>query len=102
MKIYDSNINGASASGAQRTGEAQPAERAGRTSSVQAGGSDRVEFSGALGRLSQSLMQFQTDRASRVQALSDQYRNGTYRPDAAVISRSMISDALSAGGEAAF
>ena len=81
----------------------QQADRAGsRSSSTSIGGSgDRVEFSGALGRLSKALSAFQSDRVSRVQALADQYRDGKYRVDSAATSHAMISDMLAAGSEAA-
>jgi len=102
MKIYDSNLGGAAASGAQRTQETQAADRNGaaRTFALGGDGGDRVEFSGTLGRLSQALSASQSDRASRVQSLAAQYQSGLYRPDSAATGRAMIADALGAGMEA--
>ncbi len=102
MKIYDSNMGGVPASGAQRTQETQQADRsgAGRSSGSAASGGDRVEFSGTLGRLSRTLSNFQSDRSSRVQQLTAQYQSGTYQPDSKASSRAIVSDALSAGAEA--
>jgi hypothetical protein len=100
MKVYDTNLTGASALESARTQELQKLERGGSGRSSSAGavsGDDHVDLSGALGRLSKTLSSFHQDRASRVQALAAQYQSGTYRPDSAATSRAMISDALSAG-----
>ena len=99
MKIYDTNLTGASAAESARTQDLQKVERgaAGRSQSGNASGEDRVDLSGALGQLSKALAVFHQDRASRVEALAAQYQNGTYRVDSAATSRAMIADALSAG-----
>lgn len=99
MKIYDRNLTGTSAAETGRTQESQNLSRTGTAKSAGgAGGSnDRVEFSGGLSQLSRTLSTFQSGRASRVQALAAAYQNGSYRVDAAATSRSMVSDALSAG-----
>ena len=103
MKVYDTNLPGASAAETARTQDLQKLERSGSGRSSPGGGvsgGDHVDLSGALGRLSQTLAHFHQDRASRVNALAAQYQNGTYRPDSAATSRAMISDALSAGASA--
>jgi anti-sigma28 factor (negative regulator of flagellin synthesis) len=102
MKIYDSNLSGAASTGAQRTQEAQQTGRsnAGSASAGGGQGGDRVEFSGALGRLSQALGAFQNGRAERVQALTGQYRSGSYRADSTATSRAMITEVLSASSGA--
>jgi hypothetical protein len=101
MKIYDSNMGGVPASGTSRTQETQQTDRTNAGSRLGKGGdNDRVEFSGTLGQLSRAVSAFQSDRAGRVQALAAQYQSGSYRPDSAVISRAMISDALGGGAEA--
>jgi flagellar biosynthesis anti-sigma factor FlgM len=101
MKIYDSNTCGAPVGGSQRTQETKGLERSGNGRSSAAGesGGDRVEFSGALERLSRTLSSQQSERASKVQALTAQYQNGTYRTDSAAVGRAMISEALSGGPE---
>ena len=102
MKIYDSNMSGVPASGAQHTQETQRADRtgAGHASSGVSAGGDRVEFSGNLGRLSQTLASFQSDRSARVQALAAQYQSGTYQANSKVTSRAIVSEALGGGVEA--
>ena len=99
MKIYDTNLTGASAAEAGRAQESQKIDRGthGQVSQTGGAGGDSVQFSGALGRLSQTLSTFHQDRASHVQALAVQYQSGRYRPDSAATSQAMISEALDAG-----
>jgi anti-sigma28 factor (negative regulator of flagellin synthesis) len=99
MKIYDNNIGGAGAAETQRQQDIQQTNRTDTGQSAEAGSDsqDRVEISGTLGRLSRSLTSFQSNRASRLQAVTAQYQDGTYQPDSAVISRNIVSEALSAG-----
>ena len=100
MRIYDTNLTGASAAETGRAQELQRVEQGGstRTSGANSGeGSDRVEFSGGLGKLSQTLSSFKQDRAAHIQALEAQYQSGKYRPDSAAISRRMVTEALGAG-----
>jgi flagellar biosynthesis anti-sigma factor FlgM len=102
MKIYDSNLSGAAAGGAQRTQETQQTERSGsgRKAELTGEGGDRVELSGSLGRLSRVLSSFQSHRADRVQRLAAQYQSGNYQIDSKAISGAMISEALSEGAGA--
>jgi flagellar biosynthesis anti-sigma factor FlgM len=98
MKIYDLNLTGgAAATGAGRAQEAQKSNQSSNVNSGAAGGvDDRVEFSSSLGRLSKALSAYGSARSSRVQALAAQYQSGTYRADAAAISRGMVSEAIAA------
>ena len=99
MRIYDTNLNGASAAETGRAQELQKVEQnstARSSSRNSAGAGDRVEFSGGLGRLSQTLSSFRQDRAARVQALEAQYQGGKYRADASATSRGMVAEALGA------
>ena len=99
MRIYDTNLNGASAAETGRAQELQRVEQGGtaRSSSTQAGGNDRVEFSGSLGKLSQTLSSYRQDRTAHVQALEAQYQSGKYKADSAAVSRGMVSEAMGAG-----
>ena len=101
MKVYDTNLAGASAAEAGRAQESQKVNRngsaQGSSSSGAVSGADRVELSGALSRLSESLSSFQQSRASRVESLTAQYQSGQYQPDSQAISRAMVSESLSAG-----
>ena len=98
MRVYDNNLAGTSAAETSRAQEAQKMDRSsqGQASRSGAAGSDHVELSGALGRLSRTLSSFQQDRASRVQSLAADYQAGRYRPDSTATSRAMVSEALSA------
>ena len=97
MKVYDRGLTAA------ETGHTQDIQKLGNTGSGKSAvkgadsSGDRVEFSGTLGRLSRTLSSYDTGRANHVQALAAQYRSGNYRPDSAVISRGMVSEALGAG-----
>jgi len=99
MRVYDTNLTGASATEAGRTQELQKPDRSGsgQSSAAHGAGSDRVEFSGTLGRLSRALTTSNLDRSNRVQALAAQYQSGRYRVDPLATSRAMISEALNAG-----
>jgi len=96
MKIYDQNPSGAAAAETRRAQDVQQSER-GKTGRSAGGGSsssDRVELSGGLGRLSETLAAFQSDRAGRVQALAAEYQSGGYQPNSTATSRGMIGEAL--------
>ena len=97
MKINDLNLTGAAAA---ESGRAQKVDRfeQGRTGSTAGSGGDRVELSSTLGRLAKALEVHQSDRESKVAALTAQYQSGNYRPDSAVLSGKMVSEALAAGG----
>jgi len=102
MRVYDVNLTGSSAAEAGRSQEAQRTERAGATRTTGSGSgesSDRVEFSGTLGRLSQAMTAYGSQRASHVQALAAVYQSGNYRPDSAATSSGMVSEALATGGK---
>jgi anti-sigma28 factor (negative regulator of flagellin synthesis) len=98
MRIYDRNLTGAAGAETGRTQETQRPENASGSSRTNAGShsGDRVEFSQTMGHLSQALAKDGSGRADRIQELAASYQRGTYRPDAAAVSRAMISDALSA------
>jgi anti-sigma28 factor (negative regulator of flagellin synthesis) len=96
MRVNDhNNLTGASAAEAGRTQEISRADgaAASRTSSSRSGG-DRVELSSTSASVSRAMTAHHSDRAAKVQALSEQYQRGNYRPDAVATSRAMVSDAL--------
>ena len=104
MKVYDTNLTGASAAETGRAQESQKLDRSGSAKSSSPGtvsGADHVELSGALGRLSKSISSFQQNRANRVEALTAQYQSGKYQPDSQATSRAMVAEMVNAGsGEA--
>jgi anti-sigma28 factor (negative regulator of flagellin synthesis) len=96
MRVYEQNLTGAATGEAGRLSESQKTERAGNSAvAAQGGDADRVEFSATLGSLSRAISADQNARSSRIVTLTDQVQSGTYRPDAAAISRGMVSEALS-------
>ena len=99
MRVNDRNLPGTSAAETGRAQELQQVDRQGAksTGSDKAdGSSDRVEFSGTLGRLSRAMSAFDADHGSRVQTLSAQYQSGNYTANSAATSRGIISEALGA------
>lgn len=99
MRIYDVNLTGTSAAESGRAQEIQKSDRAGTgRSGGSTAGSDRIEFSSTLGRLSQALATSGSQRAARVEALAAQYQSGNYRADSLATSRGMVADALATGG----
>jgi hypothetical protein len=99
MRVYDTNLTGTAAAETGRAQETQRTDRGSQSQTSRGGGSgsDRVELSGALGRLSQTLSDYSHDRATRVQALTSLYQSGKYQPDSGGTSRAMVSEALAAG-----
>jgi hypothetical protein len=100
MRVNDRNLPGTSAAETGRAQELQQTDQHGTKSTGSGkadGSSDRVEFSGTLGRLSRAMSAFDSDRGSRVQTLSAQYQSGNYQANSAATSRGIISEALGAG-----
>jgi anti-sigma28 factor (negative regulator of flagellin synthesis) len=98
IKVYDRNP-AALQGGVSRTQDSQKTG-SGSASGAQssATGSDQVQLSGALGRLSQALSAHGTARAGRVEALTAAYRAGNYQPNAAGASKGLVAEALAGGG----
>ena len=93
MRIYDRNLTGTTAA---ESGRAQKADHfeAGSARGTAGSDGDCVELSSSLGRLARVLGADQSDRASKVAALTAQYQSGNYRPDAAAVSSRMVADAM--------
>jgi hypothetical protein len=98
MRVNDRNTTGAPPSQTGRAQETQKLDRGGPTTPAASGdsGGDRVELSSTLGRLSQALSSFSSQRASRVQALTADYQTGRLQADSAATSRGVVSEALAA------
>ena len=94
MRINDRNLAG-TASETARPQETQMVEAGRQTRSAAThGGGDRVEFSGSLGALARAVSSDQSSRASRIAALTAQVQAGKYQPDAAAISRGIVTEGL--------
>lgn len=95
MRIEECTLTGASGIG--NAAGAQETARSGRDAARVSGGSgsgDRVELSSTRAVLSRAMASDGATRNARVQALSRSYQSGSYRPDGAATSRSMVSEAL--------
>jgi len=100
MRVYNSNISGGTAAGADRAQEARGTEAAaGKTANSSNPANDRVELSQALGSLAKAMSAESSSRASRVSALAAQYQSGAYQPNSHATSKSMIHEALAGGGQ---
>jgi anti-sigma28 factor (negative regulator of flagellin synthesis) len=98
MKVYDVNLTGPSASESGRAQETQKADRESNSRTAAANSSgDRVELSGTMARISRAVSSYRADRASKVQALAQQYQSGNYRPDSVKTSQGMIAEAQGSG-----
>ena len=98
MKVYDVNLTGTSASETGRAQETQRAERASNSQTAPANASsDRVELSGTLARVARAVSSYSTDRANQVNALTQQYQSGSFRPSSVKTSQGMVAEALSGG-----
>ena len=99
MRIQDRTSLGPAASQAGRPGETQKTgnENAGKTRATGSADGDRVELSSALGRLAQAISTHTSQHADRVQALSTDYQNGRFRPNAQATSHAMVAEALAHG-----
>ena len=100
MKIYNRSLTGAQAE-AGRTQETQKTESSasnGTNSPGRTAGSDQVELSGALGRLSQALSTQGSARTEKVASLASTYGAGGYQPNAQGASKGLVAEAMSAGG----
>ncbi len=51
-----------------------------------------------MGRLSQAIGTYATQRAERIQALAGEYQAGRFRPNSETTSRAMVAEALAAHG----
>lgn len=98
MRVNDQNAVGSATADIGSTQGVQNSDRSGaaRSGNPDSNG-DRVEFSSALGSLSQAVSAESTQRSSRVQSIAAAYQNGTYRPDPMTISKAMVADAATAG-----
>ena len=98
MKVYDVNLTGPSASESGRAQETQKADRDSNSRpATGTSSSDRVELSGTLARISRAVSSYSTGRASKVQALTQQYQSGNYRPDSVKTSQGIIAEAQGSG-----
>lgn len=97
MRVQDNNLTGTAASGASE------AQRLDRTAGSSAGASrtqsgDKVSISGLAGRVSQQLEAAAAARENRIQTLSSLMQGGKYQVNPAVVSHSIVNDALAGNG----
>jgi flagellar biosynthesis anti-sigma factor FlgM len=98
MKIQDNiNLSGPATSEAGKSAATQAVRHSGHGSASRAhGSSDQVSLSDFAGQLSRSLDASASQRASRVNDLAAAYQSGSYNPDPAAVSKSMVASMLGA------
>jgi anti-sigma28 factor (negative regulator of flagellin synthesis) len=92
MKVTSQDLSGLGAASASGVQEAQ--KGGGSAKNAGGGGSDRVDFSSALGSLSRAMSSEGSTRQARIQAITAQYQSGSYTADSAAIGRGLISEAF--------
>ena len=99
MKVENSNVAGAAASGTP------PSGAVGREESLRGrvpggtGTGDRVELSGPAARIGALLSVEAGGRAQRVASLARDFQSGRYQPDAALTGRALVTETLNATAE---
>jgi flagellar biosynthesis anti-sigma factor FlgM len=98
MRIYDQSLTNTAAA---ESGRSQETQKAATTSLTGAGSGsgDRVELSSALTTVSRAMASYHTDRAAKVQALTEQFQSGRYQPDSQAVSQAMVGEALATGAK---
>ena len=99
MRIYDQSLTSTAAAESGRSQETQKAATASHTGDGGSGSGDRVELSSALTSVSRAMASYHTDRAAKVQALTEQFQSGRYQPDSQAVSQAMVGEALAAGAK---
>ena len=97
IRIQNDGIAGAAASQISQAGG--PAHGASSSAKAGAGigGADQVDISSLSGAVASSVAAMASQQANRVSQLAALYASGKYHVDAVQLSRSLISEAISAG-----
>src|SRR5579864_6697581 len=100
MRIQDRTSLGPSPAQTGRSAETQKTgqDNTGKTRATGLADGDRVELSSTVGRLSQAIGTYATQRAERVQALAGEYQARRFRPTPQSTSRAIVAEALAAHG----
>ena len=94
MKVTSQDVSGLGAAGVSGSQEIQKQGGSGKSAGWVGGGSDRIDFSSALGSLSRAMSSDGSARQAKLQALTVQYQSGSYSVDSGAIGRGLISEAL--------
>jgi anti-sigma28 factor (negative regulator of flagellin synthesis) len=94
MKVTSQDLSGLGAAGASGVQDVQKQGGSGTSAGCGGGGSDRVDFSSALGSLSRAMSSEGSTRQAQIQAITAQYQSGSYTADSAAIGRGLISEAF--------
>ena len=100
MRVDDRQIAGSQAAQSGKANAAQEVDRQRESKQIDArltGGTDRVELSGLTGGLAHALQTSATERAGRVEGLTQVVSNGQYRPSPIAISRAIVAEMRAAG-----
>ena len=96
MKVDNSNLTGAAASGTPPAGAVGRENSLRRSVSGRPGTGDRVELSGSAARIGTLLSMEARARAERVSSLARDFQSGRYQPDASQTSRALVAQTLGA------
>lgn len=95
MKIQNPNdLSSVSSSSAKSTAGVETGAHRDAGRGVENTGPDRAELSGLAGKIAGAVGRDSANRAAKVEQLRAQVVAGTYRPDAAEISRGIVNDSL--------
>jgi anti-sigma28 factor (negative regulator of flagellin synthesis) len=95
MKVTTQDLSGLGAAGASGAQDVQKPGGGGKGAGWSSGaGSDRVDFSSALGSLSRAMSSEGSTRQAKIESLTAQYQAGSYSADSAAIGRGLISEAF--------
>jgi hypothetical protein len=99
MRISEQDLTSLGALRSTQTQQAEKTESRGVTgTSTGSQGGDKVEFSGALRQLAETVSGYGSAQANRVQELAALYARGAYRPDSSATSQAMVQEALNSNG----
>ena len=95
MKIQNPNdLGSVSSSSTKSTAGVESSHQRDGARGVENTGPDRAELSGLAGKIAGAVGRDAANRAAKVEQLRGQVVDGSYRPDAAEISRGIVNDAL--------
>ena len=98
MRIDNVNSNGVSGSQLERArGAGAGSDAASSTGTAAQAGGDRVSLSGLASRLVELVGSQTPQGAARLEELAAQFRAGKYQPDAAAVSRKLVSESMAPG-----
>ena len=100
MKVENSNLTGAAASGTPPSGAVGREDGLRSSAPGRTGTGDRVELSGSAARIGTLLSVEARTRAQRVSSLARDFQSGRYQPDASQTGRALVAETLGSTADA--